>query len=236
MSSIDSELFYLFDNQLYRHTNNESTKLTKIQPSKKDPLRRLYSDSDGDLWVVRNSTVQIWNPVNEKLYELEGLPAIINIIEFKPHFFLAHDFEKLLLVEKDPLNKRIKQVSIIQEDINLPANFLFDSKSKLVFLAQSDNQLRVFDTKQSIYEKKPLKNLGVVNGMFAEKNGKFIWLATNAGLYKYFPEDHDYIKEDIPSDKMNTILTNVVSDLEGNVWISSNNGIFRYQPDSKTVD
>ena len=115
-----------------------------------------------------------------------------------------------------------------------------DALGKIWFATQSGVfRYDLFSEQTKFYGTHEEKNIGLlhanVSDMIIDASGK-IWAATRNGL-NYFDENVDnFVSNDIPHDLQNHWITDVVSDLNGTLWLNMNNNrVARYKPDYQNL-
>ncbi len=75
-------------------------------------------------------------------------------------------------------------------------------------------------------------NSQTVNDIFAiYKNKQGFWLGTSSGLLHFEQENSQYRKADLFS---NNTVHGILEDQQGNLWMSTNQGLIRFNPDTRT--
>jgi len=122
---------------------------------------------------------------------------------------------------------------------NLSINTIFSDSKSNVWLGTYDGglvKMKGFEKDGKLPIEKVYKNSGkqgqvasnIVFGVNEDKNGN-IWVATSSGLSKLIANDafHNFYEKDgLP----NSYLYSILKDSINNFWMSSNNGIIRFNP------
>ena len=115
-------------------------------------------------------------------------------------------------------------------EVNLPAELYFDRPTRLLFLSQGDNTLRIFDAQRDYAERPAIRNIGTVNDFCRSRQADVIWLATSTGLFQYVPSADTVRSLPTTPAGNNLALTGIEEDEQGLLWLSSYSGMFRFDP------
>ncbi len=189
---------------------------------------KLFCDRDGDIWALCGGAVFIktWN--NSKFKQLgKNLRRLNQIVQLdKNNFFLVCPTGLFHINKGEKIRDFLKDISLVRKN-SLYEAFL-DGKGNL-YLSDEIDKLFVYSLDG--IELKPLVELngiGYSNGMV--EDGNYRWVATNKGLLRIDISDstHTFIpgKGSILKRSFNYIL----QDDSGNLWLSSNSGIFKFNP------
>ncbi len=221
--------------------SNEPTNPTRFQQIEvpgcpAGEINYLYKDSDGDVWILSNSNVILWEPSSNQFKQKLTTPQFTsNLQEIAPGEFILMDFNKVYRFRKeDPLKSTTDLPGIIP-DLYLPAQLFFHQSSRTLYISQGDNTLRVFSLTEAVIPKDTIQNIGIVNGFFSGKKKETIWLASSTGLYQYTTDNLSLHKVKGKNIRLNQSLTHVLEDAQGKVWLSSYGGIYRYDPRTDSV-
>ena len=200
------------------------------------PIIDIDLDFNGELLVLKNSEIAYRDfSSSTHKFLLENLSNPLQFIPISKEEILLLTLTKIYRINKSN-NKSFKDAILIPSvDTHLPSQLFFEKKNRLVFLSQDDNQFRIFEGSNSLKEKSPLNNIGVVNGIFPSLNDDFIWLASSTGLYQLDAKIYSIKKILDPLKRLDQAFNAVVEDSLGNVWLSSFWGLYRYLPQERKV-
>ena len=149
------------------------------------------------------------------------------------------------LVQYDPIGKSIKQFKndpTFEKALtnNRVRTLLIDAKQRLWIGTQSGLNLISLDRME---EENPTFthffyqgdiNSGVDIQTIFEDSNRQIWVGTKAlGLYKLVNES--FVKEELPNTEKITTINAILEDMHQNLWLSTNQGIFKYNSVSKDL-
>lgn len=191
----------------------------------------LYCDSDGDVWILAYNKVIIWEKKTDR-YRLisDDLNEVQFILEVAEGRFLLMTYSKIFEISKK--NRFILNDKGIADFDHSLHNFFHTSDDRLI--VSDIISLSIFSIGESKYnllaEK---KNIGFVNGM--GEDAQAYWLASNKGLVRIRKSDlsHEFIKD--REDLLNRSFNGLLMDDKGEIWLSSNNGIFHYNPETEVA-
>ncbi|WP_145997860.1 AraC family transcriptional regulator [Vibrio sp. vnigr-6D03] len=96
----------------------------------------------------------------------------------------------------------------------------------------TDQGFYLLNPKNMHYPKRLLE--GCVNDLVQQ--GKFLWLAMSDGLRKFNLETLALENEMLPSQLNQRVINRVTIDKSGMLWVATEEGLIRYQPDSKVTE
>lgn len=93
-------------------------------------------------------------------------------------------------------------------------------------------RMNVMTGKMLPYRFDDIVNSQTVNDIFAiYKNKQGFWLGTSSGLLHFEQENSQYTKADLFS---NNTVHGILEDQQGNLWMSTNQGLIRFNPNTRT--
>ncbi|MEL7118686.1 MAG: histidine kinase [Bacteroidota bacterium] len=194
-------------------------------------ITKLVQDDNKDIWIIANKIWQ-WDSQNQRLNLIVSeTSSIYDLIQRSDSLFWIFDDNNIYELNSNHSQRPLSSQKKITTDLHLPAQLLHDPLSNLAFLSQSDNILKVFKetTDTSLYD------VGIINGLSSITKDT-IWLASSTGLYLFNAKTLQAKKINHPSKKLDRSFTDVVADSLGKIWLSSYQGIYRYNPVNNTVD
>lgn len=202
-------------------------------------LSKIFLDSQGDLWLVTPSEkIFIWNPTTQLLkatIQVSSNTFEVRELNDLQFLILSRNAAQVISKKQLPLSLTTGDAQELS-NIRGAAQSFYAPKQGLIFIAQNSSLL-VFEDVPPFKFVRSIQGIGYVNSIYAGKDLNSIWLATSIGLYKY-----DVLTKTTSSrilDKENLLdrsLTTVVEDNAGKVWLSSYQGILRYDPDNDKTD
>jgi ligand-binding sensor domain-containing protein len=205
-------------------------------PTVSEPIVRMTNDLNGNHWIITTKNIFQWNAQSNQIKtKVKDINRVYDIIQpTKNTYWLFDDFNIYELKNQEN-SVNLPELNKIDSTLHLPGQLLFDRHSRLVFLSQSDNSLKVYQLQSDSIAISQLKNVGVVNGL-SSVNKDTIWFASSTGLYVFDTKTQQARKVIHDSGLLDRSFTDVVVDTMGTVWLSSYFGIYRYTPVKNSVD
>ena len=197
----------------------------------------LYKDSSGDIWIIDDQQITLWDRTdNTFIPQLKRPPYTYQVIQLTPEKFLLLTMENVLLIRKSKKPAPESEAPPLFPDGNSNSKLYYDTLSKLAFLSQNTNVLRVFEPQLPAIEHCTVHGIGHINGFFRSKCESAVWLASSTGLYQYDIGTASVEKIRAKDNELKQSFTAVVEDAHGAVWLSSFWGVFKFEPTSGTVE
>ena len=192
-------------------------------------INNFFIDPKGSKWVLTEKEILKWNDRENFLASTKiSLNRPLNIFYLSKNHLLAIDNNQIYSFTKDKSKPLKFSKKVLYSDVYLPNKSFFDSDSRLVFLSQDDNTLNIFKVGSTFKKLKTITNVGIINSFFPSLNGRIVWLAGSAGLFRFDKENLKVSKEIAFENRLNQSFTGVVEDSLGQLWLSSYNGIHRF--------
>lgn len=145
-----------------------------------------------------------------------------------------------VILKEDNVSPVIKSANrIVQDNGRMATNYFFTSFQENDSILWFGNRgygayhLNIKTEKLTPHRFDDIVNSQTVNDIFAiHKNSKGYWLGTSSGLLHYTPnspQHHDRAKL-----LSNNTIHGILEDLQGNLWISTNQGLVRFNQQSNT--
>ena len=183
-----------------------------------DFIRDIYEDSNGRLWIATDfGGLNLFDKDTESFYRIQHDPDNPNSLPINTLRAVAED-----------------------RDGNLWIGTFGGGLSKLVLNPEEKKKVHneVFNTDGNVfttYQHNP-KNVNSlsnnsIQSIYIDNNG-IIWLGTfGGGLNRFDPVTENFtLFTDENSDLPNNVIYSVLGDEHGNIWMSSNRGITKYDP------
>ncbi|MFN0213959.1 MAG: triple tyrosine motif-containing protein [Saprospiraceae bacterium] len=237
---------YIFDHngRLVLHTNELRN---KVQPKVKFslfPISTFWQDRALGLWGISDTYMFYWNEISGVFEFREenafGVPSTASDL-LKAYCLLADGTQ--LIAQGDSIfriqtsGKKVNLQSIPAfRSLGLQqVTAIFQNRKGQLFLADNQFRIVVLDWNNRnptiISEIKGIASFNV----FAETADSQVWAATSKGLFRINPSTSKGVllmekAEGCPSEP----FYNILQDKEGNLWLTGNNGLVRFNPFQKT--
>lgn len=223
----DGQLFTMKEESLTNHR----TVTRKYQLPFNETSKRVFTDENGGFWLQIGD--ELWMREQDfSRFKLIGrnLDGVVKVIWSPIGYYFILTTTKLIQIKLDAssqvldFDKLKPQVAWerVYEIYTLSSNTLLisDGFDKLFIYSHNSNGVRM---------EKEINNVGYINGLVEDRGKKLIWLASSKGLL--------LMKElscSIVPFKTNPVLLKPINaiqkDDQGRLWLSSNAGLFRYDP------
>jgi ligand-binding sensor domain-containing protein len=135
------------------------------------------------------------------------------------------------------LNIENKQTSKIYNTKNIKRDFFqlcIDSKGRLWIGSSENIEVIEFDNQNKKFNSlKTFLKTGLVNHIFVDDDNNKLWAATANGIFKIDLNTMEYSSINEQSGLPNQYIYAIAQDKKGNLWLSTNQGIIRFNPDQK---
>lgn len=201
-----------------------------------EDINGIFQDSSDDLWIMTDERVFLWDrTANRFTPKVQSNRLANKMIEINQGEYLLSDFNGLYAFSKNDRFFKLDSKESVIPSIRMRAEVYFDPVNKLIFVAQNNNQLRVFQGKDPFTEIRTFNNLGLVNGFFTSEFQQVIWLASSNGLYKYDLTRHEVEKLGADNDVLNLNLYSVVEDADRQLWLGTSWGIYKWDIEAEQL-
>jgi two-component sensor histidine kinase len=152
------------------------------------------------------------------------------IVQVSPDGFLVLSFAGLHYI-----NKYRKQATGLMKNLIVPINTpyqLFKDNSSRIYISDGADGLNIFKWQQGqIDSVAAVTGVGYITEMAESGNREVLWLASSKGLLKFLPDKNfavEYIRD--ADGLLDQTINSVFISRSGSVWVSSNNGLYKYDP------
>jgi len=192
----------------------------------------LFCDNDGDIWGLSYSSMLIWRKNENKIERIDApVSKYRKIIQIDTGTFLLLTFEGIYKVKKSrdgfSFSKKIPFGELTEY------TQLFFSPNGLLLIAGVNDLLFYQVQEDSFTFLRQIDNTGLIHGMAEEEEG--FWFASNRGLLKVDKSDYSlqFIRDE--NQLLKRSFNGLLMDDKGEIWLSSNNGLFHYHPETKAA-
>ncbi|TDE17523.1 ligand-binding sensor domain-containing protein [Dyadobacter psychrotolerans] len=212
--------------QIKQYSSNNGLPGSSIRYVYKDPLNRI--------WVSTESGIAFFSTAQDRL-EKVPLPfncEITNILYVENGVLLLSTDKGLILLNTE--NKKIISHSY-RTLVGGYASFK-DKTSGLIYVSNRYRGIQVFKLVNGELRivKKLLPDFHVLH---TYTDSKYMWAATDRGLVKWNIKNNKVEKTYGVSDGLHhEYIYSVLSDLNGNLWLSTNRGLSRFNPHSERFE
>lgn len=214
----------------------------------------ILTTKDGKNWCLKGDDGKLFlSQMDEKLLEEAryvikdnkkgiGSPPTVCIEGQKGHLWFATQTH---LVKFD---RQKKEVTFIKRKrpLKYPSKYLYQDKLGVFWNCTTEGLIKItIDNSDKMTEQIYLSNLSVVHSLSnndvaavlddPKKSNQYLWVATNGGGLNQLDKQtgkftHFTMKEGLPND----VVYGILADDDGNLWISTNGGLSKFNPTQKT--
>lgn len=222
---------FVFENDPTARTWKNTLSLVE----KEDQFRAssfLFCDNEGDIWGLSYSSMMIWRKDENKIERIDApVSKYRKIIQIDTRKFLLLTYEGIYEIEKLKTGFSFSQK--ISFDELTEYTQLFFSQNGLLLIA-GVNDLFFYQIEERAFRfLKQVENIGLVHGMAEEKD--CFWFSSNRGLLKVDKSDYSLRLIQDKNQLLSRSFNGLLMDEKGEIWLSSNNGIFHYNPKTKAA-
>ncbi len=207
-------------------------------PPSKGNFNSVQTDADGNTWVQVGSDIYFAEKPEGPFRRIgKKLDTIIELVQVAPDRYFLLTLTNLFEFSKKGREvidfKQAKPLAIFDRNYKLLWN-----KKDLLFITNGFNTVSVYKIKEhGVSFVKHLSDMGGVNGIAISTDKQHVWFASNKGLFKMennTPNATPVLVKG-PKNQLARSFNAILQDNAGNLWLSSNTGIFKYDPDGNTV-
>lgn len=225
----DKGLFILDkDLHIYHHLRKVLPKNARIP---KGGMNRIFIDREGDVWAQVGRDLYISkNGLNNFKWIGKNLDAQSEIIQVNEARFFIMTLTHIYEISKPRSSildfEQLKPLTTVGRTFK----FYWD-QNKTLFVSDGFDRIIVYEIlDEGLKMIKEIDGVGFINGVVPDNASKSFWLASSKGLINI---DQENLKENLIKGKPNFLshsFNAILPDNSGNLWLSSNNGIFKYSP------
>ncbi len=225
-----------------RKSSLETLDIT-INDTSKSVINDIVIDQSDVLWLLKKNS--IWSldlNTNRTKHRFSSTSGNLVFFEQLPNGnFLVSTRDEVHLVRPEKKHHTHSESKI--KDLEHAAAIFYEPSHNLLFVDQSDYSQLVYSYKEingkdSLELVNHIKSIGTLNGVFASNLcDSTVWLATSVGLFNYNPNRFALDSMRVMDNKelLNTSLSDVIEDKNGQLWLSSYKGIFRFNPINREI-
>ncbi len=209
-------------------------------------IHALYQDKKGNLWIgMYTGGLNIYNPLTGKIKRYQSNPSNPSSLSDNSIYSIDEDRQGRIWISTisglnlyDPVNDsfiRIKGKGLEKSCIYQ----VQQDEEGVIWIATYDNGLVRMDQRNNLTQYSYSTKRGAISSnkvitMLDDENGN-LWLGTDGGGLNQFNKKTGKFKifgerQGIKS----SVIYGIVKDLKGKLWLSSNSGIYEFDPQAKS--
>lgn len=212
--------------------------LVPIQSSPENEILNIshfYEDKEGDIWGFSYDEMVRWDSTDQQFYYWGQLPAQIMGLYRSPEgaAYLTTYAGVFIINQQEDGEPEIVPFTALGVYQKRYYKQLFEDQNGLLYLANDGIELLIFDCvdSSSCNLVKRIEGVGYITGMIPQDS--LLWITASSGLTRLNTINHRRTilteAEGIPNDYYYCALP----DASGQLWISGNRGVIRYDPDQQ---
>jgi len=223
------------DEKLYTTTNSKLSDNSIYALSRSNrPLLWIGTDNGINYYSYKDNTIHVVDtggqPVNlvHGIYEANDTTLFISTTGdgvFKASISGPHDYPVLTDIRRYTINNgNVSSNYFFAQTIDNIDTPLFGNRGFGIFTLRRDSLINIYNLKNEY----PDKSINDVFAVLSDNNT--IWAGTGYGLLKMTSDD-DKLYAGVENGFLNNTIHSMLKDEDGNLWISTNNGIVRFNPE-----
>lgn len=213
----------------------------------------LFESSQGDMWVGTESGLCRYNKMTGRFTRYKHDPFVKSSIGFEKISVVYEDLNGNLWIGSanggvarfDYLTNKFTNYSINEINKNAlngnAVTVIYQGKKSGLWIGTFEGGVNLFSKKTNSfrnYQTSSKQNESINNNtvfsIYEDKNG-FVWMGTyGGGLNKYDPFKGSFKYYTLEHGLSNDIVYGILPDADGNLWLSTNEGITRFNIESET--
>jgi len=231
---------YLFNPKTQKSINYNTSNSNIVN----DHVHKIFEDEKGGIWIGTQNGLCFYN-TKTKQFEEAGEAKVLSvfrnnrifdILEFNNFLWVATKFG-LHKISKDSIYSYFHNTN---DSTSLGADLVYDillDKHENIWAA-TEGGLNIIDLKQNEFRKytrvKDNLSSDEILCLYEDTVNNYMWLGTSWGLNRFNIENEE-IKAYTTKDGLpNNLIYSILPDKHGNIWISTNKGISKFDPLAET--
>lgn len=199
---------------------------------KKQEIYSFLSTGDDKTYLFTQNDIQVYDPKAARVSKLSNNAAVIYATSklSDQHLLGLGVRPTTQLVHWSPQVTRV--IRGLEPEIPTCQGALMDQNG-IVFLSYNQEYIRAgrFAGDSFITHKK-LKIPGLINQMVEDPRQGLIWVASSYGLFVIDQKDLSWKPYSSKPSITQQFISSMLYDQKGNLWLSTNNGLYRFDPDT----
>ena len=207
------------------------------QPTDITNISHFYEDETGTVWGISEDKLMRWDSTNFRFQHTADLPAQIMGLYRRPNGqVILGTYDSIFLIDN-----KLDGLPSILPFARLGAyqkgyfKQIYEDENGLIYLAHDGTELLIFDCSDPNSDcqlEEQIEGTGYITSMV--RQGDLLWITASSGLTRFNLRDRSRQiltdAEGIPNDYYYCALP----DDEGQLWLSGNQGVIRYDPIAQT--
>lgn len=209
----------------------QSIKMVHSEPEPKK-MEYFFEDKQGKLWGIAEKYLFKWDVQTQTFNFAQTLPSeVLYAQQISDGTVWVSTYEKMYTLEETKGKISFIPISGLEKFQSVTA--FYEDRKKRIYLALDAIRLLVLEKRQGQYQQCLLiENISYTKSFYEQDS--ILWVATTTGIIKINTDNLTYEKlnekkHQAPSENYYCVLP----DTSGNLWLSCNRGIIKYNPSRK---
>jgi len=202
-------------------------------------VRQIQKNSNGQIFIITEDKVFLFEKHKMIVKEIRNLNSLMfrSVVSIFPNRTLLATIKGIKELIKDESGEyHISNCKEFNTEEDFKYTQFFQSSKKKLYVPYDDTALRIYDIKNGLRLDSTIDFDNKIYGFFESKKHKdLIWIATENGLAKIEEDTIKYIVHALNFQIQNQPFYSVTEDGLGDLWLTSNNGLWQYNPQKKTL-
>ncbi|MFZ4590598.1 MAG: ligand-binding sensor domain-containing protein [Ignavibacteria bacterium] len=227
----------------WNRSNNSFKKINPKTELKNNWVNCIFRNDDGKLWIGHSKGIEIYNPLNNSLQNLDLGSTDYDSIMISNIFDIIKDNSGVLwvsaskgLLSYNPVNKLVNVYTKSNSGLNdYRVNKLFSSKNGEIWVCTNNQGLFKLDNVRKDfknYKHNPADSNSIPSNQvlnITEDSFGILWVGSSNGLTSFNPVSNVFKNYSTKDGLMNSIVYSVIIDKLNRVWAITGNGISVYE-------
>ena len=198
-------------------------------------IEYFFEDQSGTLWGVWEKYLFKWSPDKQTFSFVQELPSnVLCAYTLADGTVLISTYGGIYRFQyKNKAAVFTKPASLGNKNQSSEATAFHEDRNQRLYIALEATKLVILEKKKELYQRRlVIENIGYARSFYEQDS--ILWVATTTGILKINTNDLTYEKLNEKIHKVpNETYYCVLPDASGNLWLSCNRGIIKYNPDKK---
>ncbi|MBL7818471.1 MAG: histidine kinase [Saprospiraceae bacterium] len=197
-----------------------------------EKIGSLFCDNQQRIWLLGSQNIYLLNPASRTLKKINtsDVHGYNKMVQISDNQFLVLSLFELMSFTVQ--NDQFVQKTMMSLN---SGHYLFCDKSKRIFI-NSENSLSVYAFEKNNFTLlKRIEGVGYINGVTNHPTSDTMWLASSKGLLCLNLQKINYEVVNDSQRELSKAFNHILQDKNGILWLSSNAGLFKYQPATGSV-
>ncbi len=192
----------------------------------------IICDHKNRIWIASNQGLFFLSRSAKKFKKIQSSIAqdFVYLLRIKGDRLIASTYAQGIVEIVESKNETFATIPFEECKVREGFTLLFEDRSNTLYFTKPVSGIYIPKKEGENFTHDIIPTTATINGMVEDEEKNLIWVASSIGLMRL--EDKKLVVEKaFPS----VILKGILMDEKGNLWLSSNNGLYKFNPKSKHV-